>query len=82
MSPSIHAVLAIAATAPALRRVSGAPARFCPAPRNPAHLSVGQGAVFALVSRGLLAWVNACRTAVVLTDEGRAELARIPRREE
>ena len=73
----MHAVLTIAATAPALRRVSGAPARFRPAPRNPAGLQVAQRDVFALVQRGLLAWVNACCTAVVLTPEGRAELARV-----
>jgi hypothetical protein len=57
---------------PALRRAPGRSKIFRRAPACRPRPALSTGSVWRLEKLGLLQWVNRCRTAAVLTEEGKA----------
>lgn len=67
-----HEALTLARMTPALRRVGKNGKTFVSSPCSPDRAAIVYAkAVGDLVDAGLMRWVNKCRSAAVLTEEGR-----------
>ena len=75
MNSNVRIVLEVAANCSAMKRASGGLYKPFQSKLRGASIGMPSRSIYHLVGDGLMAWVNNCHSAAVITEAGRAALA-------
>jgi hypothetical protein len=75
MNSNVRIVLEVAANCSAMKRAGGGLYKPFRSKLRGASIGLPSRAIYHLVDGGMMAWVNNCHSAAVITEAGRAALA-------